>query len=359
MFKQFESSNKKTVNIVTIFEDLSNELLFDIFEYLDAYQLYLTFGQLNGRFNLLLATSRVHFDLDPIPLNEFPSFTLSLNFNHILSFTSRNLEKTRSWLFDNNEVLQQFSKIRALTLFDVTYGIINRLHERLPSLKSTLIYANIAIAVVAGFLNKISDKNNTAMMALRCDEVLSHSRIHGHVLEIGAGTGINLACLHNNTRIIDYIGMEPNTHMYSYIQTAIKRWNVPFEVRLSSNSATAMTDVESNSIDTIIMIFVLCSVPDPLSKELLIEAHRVLKSGGELHLLEHIAADSNMKPMMYAFQRFIEPAWTIIGDGCRFKPTTNYLDQMKTIYTKVSYQKIEIPIPIIVARDGIKGVLTK
>ncbi|CAF3774124.1 unnamed protein product [Adineta steineri] len=129
---------------MTIFEDLSNELLFNIFEYFDAYQLHLTFGQLNNRFNSLLTKVRVHFDLDPIPLNEFFSFALSLNHHHILSFTSRKLEKTRSWLFDNDEVLQQFSKICALTLFDVTYGIINRLHERLPSLKSTLIYVNVA-----------------------------------------------------------------------------------------------------------------------------------------------------------------------------------------------------------------------
>ncbi|CAF2003591.1 unnamed protein product [Rotaria magnacalcarata] len=131
---------------MAMFEDLSNELLFNIFEHFDAYQLHFTFGQLNYRFNSLLANARVHFDLDPIPLNEFASFALSLNANHILSFNSRTLEKTRSWLFDNNEVLQQFSKIRALTLLNVSYGIINRLHERLPSLKSILIYVKIAEA---------------------------------------------------------------------------------------------------------------------------------------------------------------------------------------------------------------------
>ena len=129
---------------MTIFEDFPNELLYNIFEYFDVYQLYLTFGQLNSRFSWLLADAPVHFNLDPIPLNEYPLFALSLNLSNILSFTSRNIEKTGSWLFDNNEVLQQFSKIRALTLFDVTYGMINRLHERLPSLKNTLIYVNIA-----------------------------------------------------------------------------------------------------------------------------------------------------------------------------------------------------------------------
>lgn len=124
-------------------EDLSNELLFHIFEYFDAYHLYFTFGQLNNRFSALIASADIHFDLDPIPLNEFAYFALSLNVSHILSFTSRTLEKTRSWLFDNNDALQQFSRIRAITLVDVSYGIINRLIERLPGLKSTLIYVRV------------------------------------------------------------------------------------------------------------------------------------------------------------------------------------------------------------------------
>ncbi|CAF3770695.1 unnamed protein product [Rotaria sp. Silwood1] len=130
--------------MVTIFEDLSNELILNIFEYFNVYQLYITFGQLNGRFSSLLNNARLHFDLDPIPMNEYASFSLLLQPMNILSFTSRNLEKTRSWLFYNNDALQQFSKIRALTLVNVTYGIINRLHERLPTLKNTLIYVNIS-----------------------------------------------------------------------------------------------------------------------------------------------------------------------------------------------------------------------
>ena len=196
-------------------------------------------------------------------------------------------------------------------------------------------------------------------MGLRCNEVLSHSRLHGHVLEIGTGTGINFACLHNNTRIIDYVGIEPNTHMHSYAQETIKRWNVPFKVHLSSNSAAKMTDVESNSIDTIIMTFVLCSVPDPLPQQLLIEAHRILKPGGEFHLLEHVLSDPNSKPITNSFQKLIGPLWEIIGDGCRFTPTGNYLDQMKTIYSKVNYQNIEIPVPFFLIKDAIKGVLIK
>jgi len=213
--------------------------------------------------------------------------------------------------------------------------------------------------VFAGALNALSNENDTTFMSLRCNEIVSHSSIYGHVLEIGSGTGINFACLHNNTRIIDYIGIEPNVHMHSYMEATIQRWNVPFQVELSSVSATAMTNVESNSIDTIIMTFVLCSIPAPFDEQLLIEAHRVLKPGGKFHLLEHVLSEPNVKPITNSLQKLIEPLWTITGDGCRFKPIGNYLDKMKNIYSKVDYQNIEIPVPLFLIKDAIKGVLTK
>jgi ubiquinone/menaquinone biosynthesis C-methylase UbiE len=161
--------------------------------------------------------------------------------------------------------------------------------------------------VFAGALNAFSNENDTTIMSLRCNEIVSHSSIYGHVLEIGSGTGINFACLHNNTRIIDYIGIEPNVHMHSYMEATIQRWNVPFQVELSSVSATAMTNVESNSIDTIIMTFVLCSIPAPFDEQLLIEAHRVLKPGGKFHLLEHVLSEPNVKPITNSLQKLIEP----------------------------------------------------
>ncbi|CAF1132143.1 unnamed protein product [Didymodactylos carnosus] len=120
-----------------------------------------------------------------------------------------------------------------------------------------------------------------------------------------------------------------------------------------------MKDVESNSIDTIIMTFVLCSAPDPLPEQLLIEAHRVLKSGGELHLLDHVLSDPNVKPMTNLFQKLVNPLWAIIDDVCRFKPIVNYLNQMKTTYSKVDYQNIGVPVPFFLISDAIKGVLTK
>jgi len=196
-------------------------------------------------------------------------------------------------------------------------------------------------------------------MNLRCNQLLKHSDVKGHVLEIGSGTGINFPCLYNNTNIESYIGIEPNVHMFPYFYDFIKKWNISYEIRLLNNSATDIHEVESDSIDTVIMTFVLCSVPDPLPQQILLEAHRILKLGGKFIFLEHILANPETKPFTYRIQKVIEPVWSIVGDGCRFKPITNYVDAMKDVYSKVEYQYGNMPIPISLVKDIVTGVLVK
>jgi ubiquinone/menaquinone biosynthesis C-methylase UbiE len=197
------------------------------------------------------------------------------------------------------------------------------------------------------------------MMDIRCNQLLTHSNVKGHVLEIGTGTGINFPCLHNNTNIQSYTGVEPNVHMYPFFYKFIEQWDIPFGIRLSDSSATEMNEIEPNSIDTVIMTLVLCSVPDPLPEKVLLEAHRILKPGGKFIFLEHIVANSETHPFIYGFQKMIEPVWAIIGDGCRFKPTTTYFDAMKNVYSKVEYEHSDMPVPFFFVKDAIKGKLVK
>ncbi|CAF1128109.1 unnamed protein product [Rotaria sordida] len=213
--------------------------------------------------------------------------------------------------------------------------------------------------IFASILNKVSDPNDSAMMDLRCNQLLQHSNVKGHVLEIGTGTGINFPCLHNNTNIKSYTGIEPNVNMHQYFYNLIKQWNIPYEIRLLSNSATDMHEIESNSIDTIIMTFVLCSVPDPLPEKILLEAHRILKPDRNFIFFEHVVANSKTKPFTYRFQKIIEPLWKIINDGCQFKPITNYFDAMKNVYSQVQYEHSVMPVPVFFIKDAIKGKLVK
>ncbi|CAF1370127.1 unnamed protein product [Didymodactylos carnosus] len=219
--------------------------------------------------------------------------------------------------------------------------------------------SNIRNRVFASLCNSLANPNDTKMMNLRCDEILDKSRINGNVLEIGAGTGINLHCLHNNTNIKSWIAIEPNPYMKHYIDGYISKLNIKFQTKVLHISATKMVDIQSDSIDTVIMTHVLCSIPDPLPREVLLEAHRVLKPGGKFYIMEHTIADRHVKPNMNTFQLLIGPLWKIIGDGCEFKPIANYLDDMKHVYKSVTYQKFQAPIKLVIARDHIKGVLIK
>ena len=211
----------------------------------------------------------------------------------------------------------------------------------------------------AKFLSSISNVNNTDMMNIRCQKVLDPNNVYGDILEIGAGTGINFPCLYKNKKIRSYIGIEPNSHMKTYFHDFIKSYPADFEIRLMENSAADLSDVESNSVDTVIMTLVLCSVPDPLPTQILLEAHRVLKPGGKFLFLEHTLADPNTAPLIYGFQRMIEPVWAIIGDGCRFKPMANYFDDMKKVFSKVNYEKGKAPIPLFFVKDILTGQLIK
>ncbi|CAF2406489.1 unnamed protein product [Rotaria sp. Silwood2] len=207
--------------------------------------------------------------------------------------------------------------------------------------------------------SNLTDPNDSVMMDIRCNQLLKHSDVKGHVLEIGTGTGINFPCLHNNTNIKSYTGIEPNVHMYPYIYNFIKQWNIPYNIRLLNNSAEDMHEVESNSIDTIIMTLVLCSVPDPLPEKVLLEAHRILKPGGSFLFFEHVLANAKTDPFIYGFQKTIEPLWAIIGDGCRFKLITNYFDAMKNVYSKVEYEHYDWVAPVFFIKDAVKGKLVK
>ena len=213
--------------------------------------------------------------------------------------------------------------------------------------------------VFARFLFKLADVNNTAMMDIRCKDVLNHADVRGDILEIGSGTGINFPCLYNNTLIQSYKGIDPNPNMESYFHEFIKPYPHSFDVRLFNYSVTEMHEIPENSIDTVIMTLVFCSIPDPLPEQALREIHRVLKPGGKFLFLEHMLANPETSPIVNGLQRAIEPIWAILGDGCRFKSMTNYFDTMKDVYSSVHYEKTKLPIPFFLVKDALKGQLIK
>lgn len=107
----------------------------------------------------------------------------------------------------------------------------------------------------------------------------------GKVLEVGVGTGKNLAFY--TTRCTDVTGIDLSPGMLTKAKARVKDTNIP--VRLLEMDAQHMKFPDA-SFDTVVATCVFCSVPDPVKG--LQEIRRVCKPGGQVLLLEHVRSDN-------------------------------------------------------------------
>ena len=132
--------------------------------------------------------------------------------------------------------------------------------------------------------------------------------LHGRVLEIGPGTGVNFPFLEGKS--IEWMGIEPNHEMHPYLFENAK--NSHFDIKLLDCSSESIC-LPSNNVDYIISSEVLCSVED-LNKTLL-EIRRVLKPGGKFLFLEHVVDKKNIFRKMVQLLVPFTP-WKLYSDGC-------------------------------------------
>jgi ubiquinone/menaquinone biosynthesis C-methylase UbiE len=122
------------------------------------------------------------------------------------------------------------------------------------------------------------------------------SRANGEVLELAIGTGRNLPHYPTHVRLT---GIELSPQM---LEIATQRaGQLGRDVDLRIGDAQAL-ELEDHSFDTVIITFGLCTIPD--ARAAATEAHRVLRPGGRLVLLEHVRSPS--LPVR-AVQRLLDP----------------------------------------------------
>jgi SAM-dependent methyltransferase len=135
--------------------------------------------------------------------------------------------------------------------------------------------------------------------------------LHGRVLEIGPGTGPNLRFYPAD---VEWIGVEPNPFMHTYLRQSIRDTGRPEErFRIDSGEVHGVRlPAEDASVDAVTSTLVLCSVLhlDGTLQEIL----RVLKPGGRFVFIEHVAAPRGSG--LRTVQNVIQPVWSLIGDGC-------------------------------------------
>jgi SAM-dependent methyltransferase len=104
----------------------------------------------------------------------------------------------------------------------------------------------------------------------------------GRVLEVGAGTGTNFS-LYPDT-VTEVVGVEPERRLTEIASRAAQ--NAPVPVTVTHHAIEQLE--ASEPFDAVVCSLVLCSVDEP--DQILQQLYSLLRPGGELRYLEHIAS---------------------------------------------------------------------
>lgn len=129
----------------------------------------------------------------------------------------------------------------------------------------------------------------------------------GTVLEIGIGSGLNIP-FYNISKIDKIYGLDPSIQL---CKKAIKKAEeIDINIDFLFEGAEEIK-LKSNSIDTVVITYTLCSIPNPM--DALKEIKRVIRSDGNILFCEHgIAPDIKVSK----WQNRINPIWGKLFGGC-------------------------------------------
>lgn len=127
----------------------------------------------------------------------------------------------------------------------------------------------------------------------------------GDVLEIGAGSGLNLP-FYDAAKVKSLTCVEPSAELWAKAQPQA----APFPVTHLQTFAETMP-VAPQSADTIVLTYTLCTIPDPMAA--LAAMRRALRPNGTLLFCEHGQAPDRG---VAKWQARINPIWKAIAGGC-------------------------------------------
>ena len=155
----------------------------------------------------------------------------------------------------------------------------------------------------------------------------------GVVLEIGCGCGTNFN-FYDADKVKHLHAIEPHAPMVERARKEMADGDYAFSSDIYECGAEAVP-LEDKSVDTAVVTFVLCTIPDWQSS--LKELRRVLKPSGKVLFSEHgLAPDEGVAK----WQRRVEPIWKRMAGGCHLTRDTKTmleaegfkLDRYQTMY---------------------------
>ena len=131
--------------------------------------------------------------------------------------------------------------------------------------------------------------------------------VSGKVLEIGIGSGLNIP-FYDAEKVEHLWGLDPSAEMWAIAQKSARHHRINTEF---VQSGAESIPLEDNCVDSVLVTYTLCTIPDPLIA--LGEIKRVLKPSGQLVFCEHgKAPDTGVE----RWQNRLNPVWTKLAGGC-------------------------------------------
>ena len=142
-----------------------------------------------------------------------------------------------------------------------------------------------------------------SLMNLRRELLLP---IQGKVLEIGFGTGLNLAFY----QAVDHVyALEPNQQIFALAEARIVL--TPFQV-IHVNANAEQLPFADGYFSQVVSTWTLCSIEK--LEQSLHEIYRVLTPGGQFHLVEHVLDREHLN--IQRLQHLLTPIQKRLADGC-------------------------------------------
>jgi ubiquinone/menaquinone biosynthesis C-methylase UbiE len=205
--------------------------------------------------------------------------------------------------------------------------------------------ANLFGRVYALLYDRLNSHAERAFLGNVRDGLLSSAA--GRVLEIGAGTGVNLEHYPTDGDL-EILVTEPDPAMLTRARRRAALLGRDVEFRQAA--AYPLPDPD-HTFDTLVFTLCLCTIDDP--EAALKEARRVLKPDGKVLVLEHVRS---ARPELATWQDRLEKPWGVIAGGCHPNRDTKGMIERAGFAFEWLAEQEEERIPVAIVRPGIMGV---
>lgn len=188
----------------------------------------------------------------------------------------------------------------------------------------------------AALYDRTLAQTEAAGLAERRERLLANT--HGRVLEIGAGTGLNLP--YYPERLERLVLSEPSSAMAAHLRERLDQSSLTAEVVESPADHLPFDDA---SFDTVVATLVLCTVDDLPAT--LAEVKRVLTTNGSLLLIEHVRSDDADRAK---WQDRLESPWRVFANGCRCnRDTGQAIEAAGFTFAEIEHGRVRKAPPIV------------